>query len=391
VFRGSIPLANNPIPVPGDGLLQVQNGDTTTAMYYDNDDGSGGHGAVTATALVDDTPPVISGIAVVGLRFNRATVVWATDELSDSVLWWGTASPPANMTSSSRFVTDHSISLSSLTDNTTYYYAVQSTDEAGNLALDDNNSNYYSFVTPTRPPTAPPSVEWPTFHNNLPRQGRSPSNFQPPIDLVWKDGPYTLQLWNGPIMSDGILFSAPLDGTLRARDPETGDILWSQTLGGRFYYTGTPVGHDGVLYATFYSSSGGSVYALDENTGDTIWVVGSETGLDFDARVPMAYSNGLVFGTAWGGQAYALNAANGTVAWTFQMDGYSLVTGAAINAGVAYFTSLGGTIYALDEFTGAQVWSQHREHRDDDAALCPREHLRRRLLGNGDCPGRLHG
>jgi len=357
VFRGSITLANNPIPVPGDGLLQVKNGDTITAMYYDNDDGSGGHGPVTATALVDDTPPVISGIAVVDLRFNRATIVWTTDELSDSVLWWGTASPPANMTSSSRFVTDHSISLSSLTDNTTYYYAVQSTDEAGNLALDDNNSNYYSFVTPTRPPTAPPSVEWPTFHNNLPRQGRSPSNFQPPIDLVWKDGPYTLQLWNGPIMSDGILFSAPLDGTLRARDPETGDILWSQTLGGRFYYTGTPVGHDGVLYATFYSSSGGSVYALDENTGDTIWVVGSETGLDFDARVPMAYSNGLVFGTAWGGQAYALNAANGTVAWTFQMDGYSLVTGAAINAGVAYFTSLGGTIYALDEFTGAQVWS----------------------------------
>src|SRR6266571_3031116 len=358
-FDGSIPLDNSATPVHGNGQLEVQDGNTIAAMYYDNDDGSGGHGNVTATALVDDTPPVISGIAVVDLRYNRATVVWTTDELSDSVLWWDTKTPPANNASSSRFVTDHSISLSSLTENTTYYYAVQSTDQAGNLALDDNNSNYYSFVTPVKPPTAPASAEWPTFHNNLPRQGLSPSNFQPPMNLVWKDGPYTLDLWNGPVMSDGILFSAPLDGTLRARDPETGEILWSQQLGGRYYYTGTPVGHDGVLYATFYSSAGGYVYALDENTGDTIWVVGSETGLDFDARVPMAYSDGLVFGTAWGGQAYALHAADGTVAWTFQMNGYSLVTGAAINAGLAYFTSLSGTIYAVDEFSGAQVWSHN--------------------------------
>src|SRR5207245_3725379 len=102
-----------------------------------------------------------------------------------------------------------------------------------------------------------------------------------------------------------------------------------------------------------------SSYALAENTGATVWVVASASALDCNARVPMAYANGLVFGTAWGGQAYALTAANGTVAWTFQMDGYSLVTGAAINAGVAYFTSLGGTVYALDEFTGAQVWSHH--------------------------------
>ncbi|HEX9341892.1 MAG TPA: PQQ-binding-like beta-propeller repeat protein [Thermoplasmata archaeon] len=356
VFDGSIPLDNSVTPAPGDGLLQVQDGDTITALYYDNDDGSGGRGPVTATALVDDTPPVISGIAAINLRFNRATIVWTTDERSDSVVWWGDTSPPGNQASSSRMVTGHSITLSGLTANKTYYYAVQSTDEAGNVALDNNNSQYYTFVTPEKPPTAPPSVEWPTFHNNVPRQGRSPSNFQPPIDLIWADGPYLLQLWNGPVLSDGILFSAPLDGTLRARDPFTGEILWSRHLGDQYYYTGTMVGHDGVLYATFYGSSGGYVYALNEYTGDTIWVVGSESGLDFNARIMMGYSDGLVFGSAWGGQIYALNATDGSVVWAYQT-GDLPFGGPSVNAGVVYMASIGGTVFAVDEFSGSLVWS----------------------------------
>src|SRR5438552_10402191 len=56
VFAGSISLANGPAN-PGDGLLQVANGDTITAEYYDNDDGLGGKGPTTDTAVVDDTPP----------------------------------------------------------------------------------------------------------------------------------------------------------------------------------------------------------------------------------------------------------------------------------------------------------------------------------------------
>src|SRR5437879_11077362 len=120
VFDGSIQLQLGAAN-PGDGVLQVQNGDTITASYYDNDDGAGGHGPTTDTALVDDSPPVISGIAAIDLRFNRATIVWTTDELSDSVLWCGATSPPGNQVPSSRMVTDHSITPSSLTDNATYH------------------------------------------------------------------------------------------------------------------------------------------------------------------------------------------------------------------------------------------------------------------------------
>src|SRR5207245_289320 len=213
-------------------------------------------------------------------------------------------------------------------------------------ALDNNGGNYYTFVTPEKPPTAPPSVEWPTFHNNVPRQGKSPSNFQPPIDLVWKDGPFLLQLWNGPVLSDGILFSAPLDGTLRARDPFTGEILWSRHLGDQYYYTPTMVGHDGVLYAPFYGSAGGHLYALNEYTGDTIWVDGSESGLDFNARIMMGYS----------GTMYALDAFTGATVWS--TGGFNLidVSTPAYDGTAIYFGDFNSEYVALDAADGSLIW-----------------------------------
>jgi len=357
VFTGTIALQNASAN-PGDGILQVTNGDTITAEYFDADDGLGGSGPTYDYAVVDDTPPVISDVAAINLRFNRATIVWTTDEPSDSVLYWGDTIPPINVASSTRRVTSHSIALSGLTENTTYYYAVQSTDEAGNTRLDDNATNYYWFTTPPRPPTAPPDEEWPTFHNNPPRQGISPSNFDPPIDRIWSDGPYLLSLWTGPVMADGMLFSAPLDGTLRARDPYTGEVLWSRKLGDQYYYTGTMTANGGVLYATFYGNAGGFVYALDETTGDTIWRVGyADTNLDFNARIAMAYADGLVFGSAWGGEIYALNATDGSVVWTYQT-GDLPFGGPTVNAGIVYMgTVYGGSVYALDEFSGTLIWS----------------------------------
>src|SRR5207249_4060762 len=83
-----------------DGALQVSNGDNITAMYFDNNNGLGGSGPVYAYAVVDDSPPVISGTAASNLRFNRADIGWTTDELSDSLVSWGVGTPPGNTTGS---------------------------------------------------------------------------------------------------------------------------------------------------------------------------------------------------------------------------------------------------------------------------------------------------
>ncbi|TLZ41686.1 MAG: hypothetical protein E6K19_08645, partial [Methanobacteriota archaeon] len=53
VFAGSIPLQAG-APVGGDNILQVTNGDTISAVYFDADDGQGGSGPVNDSAVVDD-------------------------------------------------------------------------------------------------------------------------------------------------------------------------------------------------------------------------------------------------------------------------------------------------------------------------------------------------
>src|SRR2546428_4413541 len=361
VFAGSIQLQNNPVPTPGDGLLQVQNGDTITATYFDANDGSGGSGPTSDTAIVDDTPPVISGTAVTELRFNRAMIGWTTDEPSNSVIVWNTATPPAaNSESSSILVTDHALTLQDLTDNTTYYFYVQSTDEAGNTATDDNSSSYYSFTTPPRPPTAPASPEWPTFQNNPQRQGLSPSVFDPPLKLRWQDGPYTNSLWSSPILGGGTLYETTWDGHMRARDPLDGTILWDRQLG-YATRTGTPSYDNGVLYIAFLDTSfQDRLYAINATTGDTIWSVTSSVGVDPNPNLPLLAVDGLVFGLAYGGEMFALNEADGSLKWSYDTGDYPW-GGIAVAGGIAYAGTTGfftsPAVFAVDEFTGAFLWS----------------------------------
>jgi beta-lactamase superfamily II metal-dependent hydrolase len=92
----------------------------------------------------DTTPPVISGVQETSITTDSAVIEWTTDEDSDSVVEYGTSS--GNYTDSesdASMVTAHSISLSGLSPDTTYYYVVKSTDAAQNTAT----SAEYSFTT----------------------------------------------------------------------------------------------------------------------------------------------------------------------------------------------------------------------------------------------------
>ena len=358
VFRGSMELQDSAVPVR-DGLLQVQNGDLITAAYFDANDGLGGSGYVFDYALVDDSPPIISGIQIMNLRFNRATVEWGTDEPSDSVVYWGSTLPPTSTVRNARLVYNHSISLTRLAENTTYYLAVQSTDEAGNTAYDDNGTSFYWFTTPVRPPIAPPSNEWPTFHNNEPRQGVSPSNFLPPVQQMWSDGPHTESLWSGPVMSDGLLYLTSMDGFVRARDPTSGDVIWERSLGEPYSYTSSPTVANGVVYVTMATSNTSTVYALDGLTGDTIW---ADDSYFYSTRNVMSCSDGLVFPSTETNEIVALDASTGTVEWVYNAGAYP-VGGATVTGGVLYqamldFYTYTGLFVALDESSGALLWSE---------------------------------
>ena len=85
--------------------------------------------------IPDTTPPVITNTTTTAITKNSATITWDTDELSDSQVRYGTSPGNYSQTVYSETGTmHHSIDLTGLSLDTTYYYVVSSTDLSGNLA-----------------------------------------------------------------------------------------------------------------------------------------------------------------------------------------------------------------------------------------------------------------
>jgi len=148
-FTGSIPVAT----VDSAGTLLVAEGDTITVTYTDADDGAGQTNVpVTATATVDCTSPVISFVQTSNIEAFSASVTFDTNELTNAAVHYGSTCAGTNLTAvTGSFSTSHSVGLSGLSEDSDYYYIAEATDEAGNVATDDNGGACYTFTTPDVP------------------------------------------------------------------------------------------------------------------------------------------------------------------------------------------------------------------------------------------------
>ncbi|MBU4536893.1 fibronectin type III domain-containing protein, partial [Patescibacteria group bacterium] len=114
-------------------------------------DGVEGGGGVEAVA------PVITNTASSNITTQSATITWDTDELADSRIEYITATGAdftdapyvgkASMLNTAAGLGQHSIVLTGLTPNTTYYYQVKSTDINGNMATKVPGDNGFTFDT----------------------------------------------------------------------------------------------------------------------------------------------------------------------------------------------------------------------------------------------------
>ncbi len=150
MFAGAISTDCTDVsPVEGDGVLQIAGSiaDIIAATYYDADDGTGNPATYSDTARTDCFPPAISNVEPALVENTSATITWNTDEEADSRVCYGTSMPLDLSTSNSSLVTAHTVVLTGLTPATTYYFSVESTDEAGNQTIDDNGGAYYEFTT----------------------------------------------------------------------------------------------------------------------------------------------------------------------------------------------------------------------------------------------------
>ena len=93
----------------------------------------------------DITPPVISEVTVTDITATSARITWLTDEEADSRVWYDTTTPLVitdltPVVTSADLVLSHEITLSSLIPNTVYYFIVNSTDEADNNEISEEET-----------------------------------------------------------------------------------------------------------------------------------------------------------------------------------------------------------------------------------------------------------
>ena len=135
------------------GVLFVSPGDLVTTSYLDGDDGLGGMNVTKIDqATIDCAPPVISNIVTVEVQPRSATVTFDTDEPAIGTVRHGTSCTALTGSDGETLATSvHSVQVTGLQDNTTYFYAVDAEDPVANAASDDNGGACYSFTTPEVP------------------------------------------------------------------------------------------------------------------------------------------------------------------------------------------------------------------------------------------------
>jgi len=101
----------------------------------------------TTESSPDTQNPTVSDVASLAAD-NSATVTWATDEVSDSAVRYGTTSGTYDFnTGDATDVTGHTVTLTNLTPNTTYFYIVESIDQSSNGPAQSTEASFTTVAT----------------------------------------------------------------------------------------------------------------------------------------------------------------------------------------------------------------------------------------------------
>lgn len=127
----------------------------------------------------DITPPVISSVSSSAIKSTSASILWTTNEISDSKVEYGLTSSYGSVTNTnSSLLTLHSQNLTGLKPNTLYHFRVISKDVAGNSA----SSNDSTFTTTVATATTPPPTSTPTPTPKSPTPTPTPTQPKPPVN-----------------------------------------------------------------------------------------------------------------------------------------------------------------------------------------------------------------
>ena len=162
-----------------------------------------------------------------------------------------------------------------------------------------------------------------------------------------------MRIVGSPAVSDGVVVFGSANYNIYALDAKTGKELWHLTTNQAVM--GATTIHDGVAYI---GGGDGRMFAIDIHTGEVQWAF-SELK-NYVLTRPLVYNDKLYFGT-WDTHFYALNLADGSLAWKWN-NGRSnpklspaSVWPVAAN-GKIFITAPDRYFTCLDAETGEQIW-----------------------------------
>ena len=141
--------------------------DTDYFLQVGSKDGDGNGPTISSqvtfkTDQAPDTtaPVIVSTPTVTNITYNSAIVAWETDEPATSIVEYGLTTSYARSKTVDAYVTNHSVTLTLLEDETLYHYRVGSTDEAGNGPRTSGDGTFTTEAAPDE--TAPVITSTPT-------------------------------------------------------------------------------------------------------------------------------------------------------------------------------------------------------------------------------------
>ena len=159
------------------------------------------------------------------------------------------------------------------------------------------------------------------------------------------------------IGTDGTIYVG--DGNLTSLNPTDGSVKWQFSVGDVFYFIAPAVGADGTIYVgmdEFDDISSYTYYALialNAANGSLKWQYNMQYPIE---STPAIGADGTIYVGSDDGCLYALNPADGLVKWQF-VTGGNFCSSPAIGAdGTIYVGSEDDDIFALNAADGSLLW-----------------------------------
>jgi outer membrane protein assembly factor BamB len=167
------------------------------------------------------------------------------------------------------------------------------------------------------------------------------------------------QLKAAPAVSNGVAYIGDYSGTMSAVQIDDGSIKWQSDSQGTGVSAGAFYGTAAVAFGRVYAGSkDGRVYSFNKETGDVAWsqTIGGEVYAGAVAADTPGSPPSVYFGTYGGSTFHALDARDGSERWSADVGGSVIGAGSLVGETV-YVASLDKTeTYAFNAADGKEVW-----------------------------------